>query len=144
MKLDKAIEVFSKMFITEDFKDCELHTSDGIVLKCHKPILAARSPVFEAMFASGMNEVKIKDFDSKTIDQLLRFAYCLDVEGLDIIAGDLILAAEEYEIKELKEMCVNSLIVNLNQDNVFDSLIITEKISESKNLLDDCLKIIKM
>lgn len=107
------------MFYNEELKDSELHTSDGKILKCHRSVLAARSPVFEAMFASDMEEakgvVKINDFDSETINQMLRFVYWLKVEKLDDIVVDLIYAADKYQIQELKEICIDSLIANLDQ-----------------------------
>lgn len=136
------------MFYNEELKDSELHTSDGKILKCHRSVLAARSPVFEAMFASDMEEakgvVKINDFDSETINQMLRFVYWLKVEKLDDIVVDLIYAADKYQIQELKEICIDSLIANLDQRTVLDSLITAEEISGCKNLFDNCLKIITL
>lgn len=137
----------SKMFLKDELKDCELHTSDGKVLKCHKSYLAALSKVFEAMFTTGMEEartgiVDIQDCDSKTINQLLRFAYCLEIENIEDIAYDLIYAADKYQITELKEICIESLIASLSQENVLRSLMIAELISGTENLFDECLKVI--
>lgn len=134
------------MFSNDNLKDCELHTNDGKVLKCHKAILAARSPVIEAMFSNDMEEaqtniVKIKDFSFETINQMLRYVYCKKISKLDKIAHDLIYAADKYQIDELKTICSDSLIMNLSADNVLQSLIIAEQLGEDV-LFNHCLQFI--
>lgn len=146
-KYDKVFNDFSKLFFNDKMKDCELHMKSGKILRCHKIILAARSPVFEAMFADDMEEartgiVKIEDFNSKTMRQLLRFAYCLEVADLEEIAHDLMYAADKYGMEGLKEKCLESLILNLATENVLRSLIIADQISGTSNLFDECLNVI--
>lgn len=136
------------MFSHETSKDCELHLNDGKVLRCHKFILVARLPVFEAMLVtSNMSEarksvVHIKDFDSQTMTQLLRFLYGLKVNNLRKIAHSLIYAADKYLIKELKEICVESLADNLSKENVLSTLIIAKEIRGSDSFVDECLSCI--
>ncbi len=41
-----------------DYADLEIHCKDRKILKCHKNLLAARSPVFKTMLESDFNEGK--------------------------------------------------------------------------------------
>lgn len=137
------------MFLNDAFKDCELHTSDGYVFKVHKSVLAVRSTVFEAIFtneqgsaAKANSNIVIKDIDSKTMKQFLRFVYYLPIENLNEMAHELIYAAEKYQIKELKEVCVESVIKSLNKDNVLRSVSIAEQISDTEKLFECRINVI--
>lgn len=99
------------MFESETFSDFELISKDGKVLKAHKAVLASRSPVFFSMLNIDMEEaergsVNVPDVDKKTLKELLRFIYCNEVEGLNEISRKLIFAAEKYELKSLKTLCM--------------------------------------
>lgn len=136
------------MFFHEISKDCELHLNDDKIVKSHKFILVARLPVFESMLiTSDMNEartsiVKIKDFDSETMTQLVRFVYGIKIDGLEEIAHHLVYAAEKYLIDDLKKLCVQSLIDNLSMINALATLIIAKEISGSECFIDECLSFI--
>ncbi|VDM36143.1 unnamed protein product [Hydatigera taeniaeformis] len=79
--------------------------SEGFVLrqfKAHKAILAARSPVFAAMFEHGMtesraNRVNITDVEPDILGEVLRFIYTGRVVGLDnpVMAQELLAAADK-------------------------------------------------
>jgi hypothetical protein len=89
---------FDNLYKDMVFSDVELEV-DGQVLKAHKLILMSRSSVFKAMFShdtleAAKNRVVIRDFDFKTIQELLRYIYCEKVENLDEIALDLMAAAD--------------------------------------------------
>ena len=68
--------------------DVEIVVS-GHQFKAHKAILAARSPVFAAMFDNQMkesqqNRVEINDIDEEVFEKVLRFIYCDKVCNEDI------------------------------------------------------------
>jgi hypothetical protein len=135
------------MFEEEIFCDLQLKTNDKVTLKAHKTILIARSPVFFKMLAtdmkeSGMNLVEIEDFDSKTIREFLRFIYYEEVEGLKDVAEDLVYAAEKYEVDGLKEICIEELAKNVTDENVIETLIIADQISETSQLVSACSPIV--
>jgi speckle-type POZ protein len=116
-------------------------------LKAHKNILAARSPVLYAMLSGDMQEaqedfVRVPDFDSKVMKEVLRFIYCTQVENLDHISRDLIYAAEKFHIEELKEICMSNIIETLSTENVVDSLMISERLSNTKKIFVKCLDVI--
>ena len=45
-----------KLLTTGEYADVEIHCKDGEVVKCHKNLLAARSPVFKTMLDSDFKE----------------------------------------------------------------------------------------
>lgn len=88
------------------------------------------------------NVVFIKDYYSNIMIEVLRFIYCSEVENLDVIAADLISAAEKYELDGLKEICIESLIKTLSVENVLKYLTIADRLGASKKLFNLCLNVI--
>lgn len=136
-----------RMFNDELFTDFQLKTNDGEVLKAHKVILAARSPVFFAMLTNDLEEaqtgsVKVRDFNRQIMKEVLRFVYQNEVENVDEIASDLIFAAEKYQLEQLQELCVESLIATTTAVNVLKNFAIADFVPGSKKLFDRCLLII--
>ena len=143
----KRMDGFKKMFEKELFTDFKLKAKDGVELKAHKLILAARSPVFEKMFEHDMKEVKeglvdVLDFDSIVMKEMLRYIYCYEIKGLQNIAHELVYAADKYQLDDLKEVCVEEIISLLSVDNVLDSLEIADLFDKTGNLLRQSLFII--
>jgi len=75
----------------------------------HRSLLSARSPVFAAMFASGMTEVqtgqvRIEDVDSTTFKHFLKFLYTgmVDPSSMNI---ELFKVADRYQVETLMELC---------------------------------------
>ena len=61
-----------KLLTESKYSDVEIICSDGEILKCHRNILSARSPVLEAMFSSDFKEVssgqiKLDYFDTEVV-----------------------------------------------------------------------------
>lgn len=138
-----AFADFKKMLENEALSDFQLETSDGVVLKAHKVILAARSPVFFTMLTTDMEEklkgsANVPDFNSIVMKEILSFIYCNEVNNLDDIVFDLIYAAEKYQIKELKKLCLQHIASMLHVENVVNALIIVNLVSEADELFDEC------
>ncbi|KAG8175895.1 hypothetical protein JTE90_019316 [Oedothorax gibbosus] len=90
--------------------DATLNTADGKSFEAHKNILAARSPVFRAMFEKDeMSErrsgvVDIDDVDSETVDRMLAFLYSDSLDDLQWEeAAALYYAADKYAVQPLKK-----------------------------------------
>lgn len=135
------------MFFDESFSDFNLMTSDGVILKTHKVILSARSPVFYAMLKSDMQEAKngcanVPDFDSKVMEEVLRFIYYNKVEELENIARILVYAAEKYQLEKLKEVCLESIIETMTVENVVESFVISGRVSNATKLYEKCIDLI--
>lgn len=135
------------MFEDEFFADFELKFEGGETLKCHKFILAARSPVCQKMLSSNMKEarqgfVEVSDFSFEEMKEVLRYIYCGSVEKLDKLASHLIFAGEKYDLVGLKEICIKEIIKNLSEENVLQALLIADRISGCEKLIKECVKLI--
>lgn len=134
---------FETLFDDDFLADFELATNDKKVLKAHKVVLALRSRVFHAMLKNDTKEVKtgvveIPDFDSKVMTEILRIIYTNKVDGLKEIAQDLIFAAEKYELDDLKETCIDSLIESLTTENVWQLLVVSDRVSKAERFFEKC------
>lgn len=127
--LPKSLSRFLEdAFISQDLTDIALLSKDGKVYKAHKVMLAARSSVFAAMFKhdemkeSKHREVKIDDINGDVIEEMLRFVYTEKSENLKIMAKDLLIAAEKYDLKKLKIVCEDAFIADLSVANAVEML----------------------
>ncbi|GAB5580924.1 speckle-type POZ protein isoform X1 [Prionailurus iriomotensis] len=81
------------------FTDCCLCVA-GQEFQAHKAILAARSPVFSAMFEHEMeeskkNRVEINDVEPEVFKEMMCFIYTGKAPNLDKMADDLLAAADK-------------------------------------------------
>lgn len=137
------------IFLNKDeFKDCELHASDGTAYKSHKIVLAATSPIFLEMFSADTPEAKtsvfkFEEIDSKTLKLLLHYCYCkeIDKKALEENASELLAAADKFQIKELMEICVQYLIEDLDEDNVLKVLPVATKLGCTSVVFNQCMDI---
>ncbi|CAB3365355.1 speckle-type POZ protein B isoform X4 [Cloeon dipterum] len=121
---------FGQLFENQKFSDVTLAVA-GREFQAHKAILAARSPVFAAMFEHEMeerkhNRVEIADVDHEVLREMLRFIYTGRATNLEKMADDLLAAADKYALDRLKVMCEEALCTNLSIDNVADTLILAD------------------
>ena len=114
-------------------------------IPCHKAILAARSPVFSAMFQHNMteartHEVDIPDLTPHTVNLMLEYIYG-GVYTHDSATEDLLPTADKYELTGLKGACEVSLSRGINLTNCLDLLILADTHSATK-LQKSCLRFI--
>lgn len=84
---------------TGNFSDMALKI-DNTKIPVHKAILAARSPVFSAMFQHDLEEnkqgfVSITDLDLDVLKEMLKFIYTGKVTKLENMADTLLAAADK-------------------------------------------------
>merc|ERR1719300_659315 len=101
------------------------------VFYCHKFMLSSRSPVFKAMFQSNMAEnesgaVSINDIDHDVLLEMLQYMYTGCSLTLEKYAGDLLAAAEKYQLDQLKGSCEEMLISKLDVENCIEMLLLGE------------------
>ncbi|XP_065200076.1 speckle-type POZ protein B-like [Planococcus citri] len=103
----------------------------GKEFRAHKAILAARSPVFAAMFEHNMkekrlNKVVITDVTDEVLREMLRFIYTGKVQNLATMADSLLAAADKYDLERLKVMCEEALCGSMTTDNAANILILAD------------------
>ncbi|XP_054713863.1 speckle-type POZ protein B-like [Uloborus diversus] len=123
---------FANLLEEKIFTDVVL-TVDDRKFSVHKSVLAARSPVFRAMFSHPMREseqniVVIDDTSEKVLGEVLYFIYSGKVsEGLTVnLALDLLQAADKYCLLDLKATCCSFLKQNLTESSVFDIVTVAD------------------
>ncbi|MGH0130591.1 UNVERIFIED_CONTAM: hypothetical protein FKN15_005482 [Acipenser sinensis] len=96
------------------FTDCSLCVA-GQEFQAHKAILAARSPVFSAMFEHEMeeskkNRVEINDVEPEVFKEMMCFIYTGKAPNLDKMADDLLAAADKRSTPSpfLREVAASS------------------------------------
>ncbi|KAG5854793.1 hypothetical protein ANANG_G00041510 [Anguilla anguilla] len=112
------------------FTDCSLCVA-GQEFQAHKAILAARSPVFSAMFEHEMeeskkNRVEINDVEPEVFKEMMCFIYTGKAPNLDKMADDLLAAADKYALERLKVMCEDALCTSLSVENAAEILILAD------------------
>ncbi|KAK1336210.1 hypothetical protein QTO34_004014 [Cnephaeus nilssonii] len=108
------------------FTDCCFCVA-GQEVQAHKAILAARSPVFWAMFEHAMedskkNPVEIIDVEPSVFKEMMCFIYTGKAPNLDTMADGLLAAADKYALERLKVMCEEALSSHLSVENAAEML----------------------
>lgn len=119
---------------------------EGQEFLAHRAILAARSPVFAAMFEHAMEErkngrVEIKDLTQDVFSEILKFMYTGNSPNVDRMANALLSAADKYQLERLKLMCEDALCQNLTVENAADTLILAD-LHCAEHLKTMCIKFI--
>ncbi|KAG8184549.1 hypothetical protein JTE90_012638 [Oedothorax gibbosus] len=119
-----------ELFENQKFSDVILSV-EGKEFCVHKAILAARSPVFAAMFEHDMeeskqNRVEITDMEADVLKALLQFIYTGRVHKLDNWADELLAAADKYALDRLKVLCEEELCQNLSVESAAESLVLAD------------------
>jgi len=96
------------------------------VFGAHRSLISARSPVFAAMFASGMKEaatgrVRIEDVDPTTFQLFLKFLYTGKFEPSSV-DRELFTVADKYGVETLMELCRPATKV-LNMDHIYNTIL---------------------
>ena len=121
----------AKMLTNQTLTDVTLQVKDK-EFKAHKLILAAASPVFEAMFKEGTKEhednyVNIEDIDSDVFEVFLRYLYSGQAENLDEMVSELFAAADKYDVQPLREICIHHMVKNISVNNAVNMLVLADR-----------------
>jgi speckle-type POZ protein len=125
--LSQLEELFKKMPLSD-----ATFNINGRKFAAHKTILAMRSEVFAAMFLHPTKEVqtgevKVDDIDPDVFQEVLRYLYTGLTRSttMDIMAPELLAAADKYMLDELKTRCETHLIRKMSAKNCLDLLTLT-------------------
>ena len=128
MDWNKQLE---RLFEEKSFCDVTINIK-GTELSANKFVLAARSPVFEAMFNTNciekeLNYVQVNDVEPKVFNEFLRFLYTNNVEDWQTMAEKLLPLADKYLVDDLIRQCQPYIIDQLTVDNCLDLLILADR-----------------
>ena len=115
-------------FLTSgNYSDIQLKCKDQ-TFNCHRVLLAGKSPVFDAMLHIDMEEassgcIEIRNMKPRILNAVLEFIYSNKIETKKLrddpdFAGDLLAAAEMYDMPRLKQICEDELCDILAVNNV--------------------------
>ena len=109
---------------------------------CHQFMLSARSPVFRAMFQADMTEKKsrkvdVKDLHPDVVAEMLTFIYTGNTPNLNRLAGELLAAAEQYQLELLKNICEERLCNSLEIGNSVSHLVLGDMYQVRAHFLHD-------
>lgn len=104
------------------FCDVVLSTDDGMEFKAHRLVLASVSEYFRAMFLCEMKErqldrITIKEVDSKSLGQLIDFAYTSKTNISSGNVENILSAASMLQFINVENACYEFLRKNINVPN---------------------------
>ncbi|KAJ8765128.1 hypothetical protein K2173_010616 [Erythroxylum novogranatense] len=122
-----ALACLCRMLTESIHTDITINASEGSV-GAHRAILAARSPVFCSMFAHDLKEkelstINIADMSIEACQAFLNYIYG-NIQHEEFLVHRLALlrAADKYDITDLKEACHDSLLEDIDAQNVLERL----------------------
>ncbi|KAK3090484.1 hypothetical protein FSP39_012212 [Pinctada imbricata] len=119
--VDSLCEGLLQQYTSQQYTDATIRVDDK-VFQCHRVVLSAMSPYFDAMFSSGMREteeniVTLQGTDAVTFDKILSFIYgrkyVIDVECV----SSLLQTSVMLQIKCLQEQCEEFMITKVDTEN---------------------------
>lgn len=119
------------------FSDITLQVQDK-QFSAHKTILACRSKVFKDIFIqdngkNGTNTVVVKDIEPSYMACFLQYIYTGDIDDFSVEkAQALFTAAEKYGLQELRQRCLEMMLLNITVKNVCQIAVLAHMHSESK------------
>ncbi|XP_053401103.1 BTB/POZ domain-containing protein 1-like [Mercenaria mercenaria] len=118
-------EMYDRSLWTDVKFHCKDHEEEETI-QAHKIVLAARSPVFQAMFygpcADGKDEFELKDTEKDIFLLLLRYIYSDTVTLREENAFALLEMAHFYQVSSLVQFCADYLATVITSDNACETL----------------------
>jgi len=121
---------FENLFTSQTSSDISFIVT-GQVIRAHKLILSARSPVFAAMFQldmkeKGMDHIVIPEMAPDIFRALLRFIYTDQVQLTDSNVPQLLAAANQFLLPSLKSKCEEFIMEHLTTENCVEMLTLAD------------------
>ena len=123
-RLHHLTEGLEKLWVTGAHSDIKI-TVENRQFNCHKAVLFATSPYFDAMFSSGMREsvsgeITFKEMEATTFELVMEYIYT----GKEVVTQDnvikLLKASSLLQIKSLCEKCEVILEPYIDLENCID------------------------
>ncbi|KAL4240322.1 Kelch repeat and BTB [Mactra antiquata] len=123
-RLNHLSQGLEKLWVTGAHSDIKI-TVENRVFNCHKAVLFATSPYFDAMFSSGMREsvsgeIHFKEMEAVTFELVMEYIYT----GKEVVTQEnvikLLKASSLLQIKSLCEKCEVVLEPFIDLENCID------------------------
>ncbi|XP_055340296.1 speckle-type POZ protein-like [Paramacrobiotus metropolitanus] len=133
--------------------DCTVVSREGKEFPAHRALLAAQSPVFDAMFHAEMKErasgVCRVEESAEIVAALLRFAYtCCGTLEQGERMEELLEAADKYDMREWRAHCEDVMADGLNVENALRYLVFAKerglkklKVKAAQFIGENCVEI---
>jgi len=109
-----------KLFCNSLYSDLTF-VAGGKEFPAHRALVADRCPIFDDLFKDPMKKLQMNRIEvpegAAVFEELLHFMYTGKSENLPSLAEDLLVAAEKYQLTQLKTDCEQELIKQLNGTN---------------------------
>jgi len=141
----QMMEDLGKAYIDKKSLDVTVNCGDAS-FKCSKFMLTARSPVFEAMFQHDTEEnqknlVEVKDFQPKVLEEMLKYIHTGSAPNINDLSKELLVAADFYQLDQLKISCQELLSEALDAQNSIEILILSD-VYVAPKLKEEALKFV--
>ncbi|KAK7320295.1 hypothetical protein VNO77_29634 [Canavalia gladiata] len=140
-----ALDSLGRMLTQSIHTDITINVDDSHgSIKAHRAVLAAQSPVFRSMFSHNLKEnhhstINISDMSIEATQSFLNYLYgTIKHEEFLTHRMALLHAADKYDIYDLRETCQESLLQDIDADNVLERLQIAS-LYQLPNLKTACM-----
>jgi hypothetical protein len=126
------VKVSPTHHINTNESDDDDSNSSLITFNAHKLILAARSPVFAAMFSSrtlenNTNIIEINDLRSETIQSMLEYIYTGKVNDIKNSTVELYRCADKYQLEDLRLQAEMALMNSISIETSAEILLLADQ-----------------
>ncbi|KAI6225056.1 Speckle-type POZ protein A-like isoform X2 [Aphelenchoides besseyi] len=134
VRFERKLKIMSAMancFDNPKYSDAEINVRNLRSFKVHKVVLCTQSDVFAAMFEheckeKNSNVISINNADVEVVEGMLRYLYSGEVENIGELAPRLLVLADQYQVNELTDLCMEGLKENFTIDNAIERLRLLE------------------
>ncbi|KAH0698810.1 BTB/POZ domain-containing protein At4g08455 [Solanum tuberosum] len=142
----RTVPFFSDIVLVASHDESGKSTPHPVPVPANRALLASRSPVFRAMLENEMEEslsgtIKISDVSYEALRAFVTYLYTADACLDELMACDLLVLAEKYQVNHLKTYCEKFLISKLNWENSLPNYGFAHQ-HNAKKLLDAALSLI--
>ena len=116
------LDAFRAFYLDGLFTDIALQAASGVLLHCHRAVLAACSSYFRAMFTADMkekskNQIRLPELSHAVLEALVNYAYTSQIQITKRNVQSLLQAADLLQFVSVKRACEQFLIRHLDTDN---------------------------
>ena len=128
----KMSDVKIKVNLSSSQNSIESEDESTSTFNAHKLILAARSPVFAAMFSSHnlentKNIIEINDLRPETIRSMLEYIYTGKVNDIKNSTVELYRCADKYQLEDLRLQAEMALMNSISVDTSAEILLLADQ-----------------